>query len=85
MSDLIVVSFDREDTADQALNKLQALRKECVVELEDAEPVLGGATRKVLLGMTLPVLMSHGLLPCRRPNKTRASAGTAATAAAVTK
>jgi uncharacterized membrane protein len=36
MSDLIVVSFKGEDTADQALNKLQALQKEYVVELEDA-------------------------------------------------
>jgi len=36
MSDLIVVSFKSEEMADQALNKLQALQKEYVVELEDA-------------------------------------------------
>ena len=40
MSDLIVVSFNSEDTADQALNKLQALQKEYVVELEDAVVVV---------------------------------------------
>jgi uncharacterized membrane protein len=36
MSDLIVVSFDGQDKADQALNKLQALQKQYVVDLEDA-------------------------------------------------
>ena len=36
MSDLIVVSFSGEDVADQALNRLQALQKEYIVELEDA-------------------------------------------------
>jgi uncharacterized membrane protein len=36
MSDLIVVSFKGEDAADQALNKLMALRKEHLVDLEDA-------------------------------------------------
>jgi uncharacterized membrane protein len=36
MSDLIVVSFDGQDKADQALNKLQDLQKEYVVDLEDA-------------------------------------------------
>jgi uncharacterized membrane protein len=36
MSDLIVVSFDGEDTADQVLNKLRALQSEHLVDLEDA-------------------------------------------------
>ena len=40
MSDLIVVSFKGEDTADQALNKLQALQKEYLVDLEDAVVVV---------------------------------------------
>jgi len=36
MSDLIVVTFPGEDTADQVLNKLQALEKEHLIDLEDA-------------------------------------------------
>jgi uncharacterized membrane protein len=47
MSDLIVVSFKSEDTADKALNKLQALQKEYVVELEDAVVAVRDANGKV--------------------------------------
>jgi uncharacterized membrane protein len=36
MSDLIVVAFKGEDTADQVLNKLIALQKEHLIDLEDA-------------------------------------------------
>jgi uncharacterized membrane protein len=36
MSDLIAVGFKGEDTADQVLNKLQALQKEHLIDLEDA-------------------------------------------------
>jgi uncharacterized membrane protein len=36
VSDLIVVSFKGEDTADQVLNKLTAMQKEHLVDLEDA-------------------------------------------------
>ncbi len=36
MSDLIVVAFKGEDTADQVLNKLLALQKEHLIDLEDA-------------------------------------------------
>jgi uncharacterized membrane protein len=36
MSDLMVVAFPGEDTADQVLNKLQALQKEHLIDLEDA-------------------------------------------------
>jgi uncharacterized membrane protein len=36
MSDLIVVAFPGEDTADQVLNRLQALQKEHLIDLEDA-------------------------------------------------
>jgi uncharacterized membrane protein len=36
MSDLIVVGFKGEDTADQVLNKLRALQKEHLIDLEDA-------------------------------------------------
>jgi uncharacterized membrane protein len=36
MSDLIVVGFPGEDTADQVLNKLHALQKEHLIDLADA-------------------------------------------------
>jgi uncharacterized membrane protein len=36
MSDLIAVAFKGEHTADQVLNKLQALQKEYLIDLEDA-------------------------------------------------
>jgi HSP20 family protein len=36
MSDLIVVAFPGEDTVDQVLNRLQALQKEHLIDLEDA-------------------------------------------------
>src|SRR5262247_3310899 len=36
MSDLIAVGFKGEDTADQVLNKLQALQKEYLIDLEDS-------------------------------------------------
>jgi len=49
VSDLIVVSFKSEDTADQALNKLQALQREYVVELEDAVVAVRDANGKVHL------------------------------------
>ena len=49
MSDLIVVSFKSEETADQALNKLQALQREYVVELEDAVVAVRDTNGKVHL------------------------------------
>ncbi len=36
MSDLMVVAFPNEDTAEQMLNKLQTLEKEHLIDLEDA-------------------------------------------------
>jgi uncharacterized membrane protein len=36
MNDLIVIGFKGEDTADQVLNKLHALKKEHMIDLEDA-------------------------------------------------
>ena len=36
MSDLVVVSFKGEDTADQVLNKLREMQKEYLIDLEDA-------------------------------------------------
>jgi uncharacterized membrane protein len=47
MSDLIVVAFPGEDTADQVLNKLQALQKEHLIDLEDACIVVRDRNGKV--------------------------------------
>jgi len=49
MSELIVVSFKDEDTADQVLNKLNALRKEYLMDLEDAVVVVRDRQGKVRL------------------------------------
>lgn len=49
MSDLIVVGFPHEDTADQVLNKLRGLQKEHLVDLEDACVVVRNASGKVHL------------------------------------
>src|SRR2546430_15114258 len=47
MSDLIVVAFQGEDTADQVLNTLQALQKEHLIDLEDACVVVRDRNGKV--------------------------------------
>jgi uncharacterized membrane protein len=47
MSDLIVVAFPGEDTADQVLNTLQALQKEHLIDLEDACVVVRDRNGKV--------------------------------------
>jgi uncharacterized membrane protein len=47
MSDLIVVAFPGEDTADQVLNKLQALQKEHLIDMEDACVVVRDRNGKV--------------------------------------
>ncbi|HEV7576392.1 MAG TPA: DUF1269 domain-containing protein [Caldimonas sp.] len=49
MSDLIVVSFKGEDTADQVLNKLQAMQKENLIDLEDAVVAVRDRNGKVRL------------------------------------
>src|SRR5215216_4351538 len=51
MSDLIVVAFPGEDTADQALNKLQALQKEHLIDLEAASGGAFGAMWGTLIGL----------------------------------
>ena len=61
MSDLIVVSFAGEDTADRALNKLQALQKEYVVELEDAVVAVRDKNGKVHLKQAVN-LMAAGAM-----------------------
>jgi uncharacterized membrane protein len=49
MSDLVVVGFQGEDTADQVLNKLVALQKEHLIDLEDACVVVRDQTGTVRL------------------------------------
>ena len=49
MSDLIVIGFKAEDTADQVLNKLQAMQKAHLVDLEDAVVVVRHQSGKVHL------------------------------------
>lgn len=49
MSDLVVVSFKGEDTADQVLKKLQQLQKEHVIDLGDACVVVRDAKGKIHL------------------------------------
>jgi uncharacterized membrane protein len=49
MSDLIVVSFKGDDTADQVLNKLQAMQKENLIDLEDAVVAVRDRNGKVRL------------------------------------
>ena len=53
MSDLIVVGFEGEDTADQVLNKLHALKKEYLIDLEDACVVVRDQAGKVHLKQTV--------------------------------
>jgi len=49
MSELVCVAFPDPDTADQALNKLQSMQKEYLLELEDACVVVRDADGKVHL------------------------------------
>ena len=53
MSDLIVVGFKGEDTADQVLNKLAALQKEHLIDLDDACVVVRDQSGQVHLKQTL--------------------------------
>jgi uncharacterized membrane protein len=47
MSDLIVLDFDGESTADEVLTKLRSLQKENLIDLEDACVVVHTAAGKV--------------------------------------
>jgi uncharacterized membrane protein len=53
VSDLIVVSFKGEDTADQVLNKLAAMQKEHLVDLEDAVVAVRDKNGKVRLKQSI--------------------------------
>ena len=65
MSDLIVVGFDSIDEADKVLLKLDALKKEYLVDLEDAVVVTRNAEGKVYLKQSINLTSigaSSGLL-----------------------
>ncbi|MBP0579096.1 DUF1269 domain-containing protein [Labrys sp. LIt4] len=65
MSDLIVVGFDSIDEADKVLLKLDALKKEYLVDLEDAVVVTRNAEGKVHLKQSINLTSigaSSGLL-----------------------
>jgi uncharacterized membrane protein len=56
MSDLVVVGFKGEDTADQVLNKLQALQKEYLIDLADACVVVRDQDGNVRLKQAVPLV-----------------------------
>ncbi len=65
MSDLIVVGFDTPDEADKVLVKLAGLKKEYLIDLEDAVVVVRDETGKVHLKQSLNLTAigaSSGLL-----------------------
>lgn len=53
MSDLIVIGFDHVEEADKVLLKLNALKKEYLIDLEDAVVVVRDETGKVHLKQSL--------------------------------
>jgi uncharacterized membrane protein len=56
MADLVVVAYDGEDTADQALNKLRELQKEYLVDLEDAVVAVRDKNGKVRVKQAIPLV-----------------------------
>jgi len=61
MSDLVVVSFKGEDTADRVLNKLQELQKEHLIDLEDACVVVRDAKGKIHLKQAVDLVRMGAL------------------------
>jgi uncharacterized membrane protein len=61
MSDLVVVSFKGEDTADRVLNKLQQLQKEHLIDLEDACVVVRDAKGKIHLKQAVDLVRMGAL------------------------
>ncbi|MGZ5904989.1 MAG: DUF1269 domain-containing protein [Reyranella sp.] len=61
MSDLIVVSFKGEDTADQVLNKLTGMQKEHLVDLEDAVVAVRDKNGKVRLKQAVNLVAASAL------------------------
>jgi uncharacterized membrane protein len=56
MSDLVVVSFKGEDTADQVLAKLQQMQKEHLIDLEDACVVVRAKNGKIHLKQAVDLI-----------------------------
>ena len=56
MSDLVVVAYKGEDTADQVLNKLRELQKEYLVDLEDAVVAVRDKNGKVRIKQAVPLV-----------------------------
>jgi uncharacterized membrane protein len=56
MSDLVVVAYKGEDTADQVLNKLRQLQKEYLVDLEDAVVAVRDMKGKVRIKQAVPLV-----------------------------
>ncbi|HEV7476609.1 MAG TPA: DUF1269 domain-containing protein [Burkholderiales bacterium] len=56
MSDLVVVTYKGEDTADQVLNKLRELQKEYLVDLEDAVVAVRDSKGKVRIKQAVPLV-----------------------------
>src|SRR3979409_759202 len=56
MSDLVVVAYKGQDTADQVLNKLRELQKEYLVDLEDAVVAVRDKNGKVRIKQAVPLV-----------------------------
>jgi uncharacterized membrane protein len=56
MTELVVVGFKGQDTADQVLNKLRELQKEYLVDLEDAVVVVRDSKGKVRIKQAVPLV-----------------------------
>ena len=55
MSDLAVVAYKGEDTADQVLTKLTELQKEYLIDLEDAGTIVRDKKGKVRIKQSVPL------------------------------
>src|SRR5262245_61431713 len=55
MSDLAVIAYKGEDTADQVLNKLSELQKEYLIDLEDAGTIVRDKKGKVRIKQSVPL------------------------------
>ena len=65
VSDLVVVGFKGEDTADQVLNKLREMQKEYLIDLEDACVAVRDKNGKVRLKQAIN-LIGTGALGVKR-------------------
>jgi uncharacterized membrane protein len=61
MSDLVVVSYKGEDTADQVLNKLREMQKEYLIDLEDAVVAIRDKNGKVRLKQSVPLVRTGAI------------------------